>query len=131
MVGVRGNRKGRAKGVVGYIKSLTHDGEEMIDLMVKVMRGEPMPRVMKLPSGEEMTVEQTPTTETRMEAAEWLTDRAFGKPAQKIEGEIRTALAIVHRLPDHDPLATKPDDEERVLDVTPVPARRALRGRTT
>jgi hypothetical protein len=46
-----------------------------------------------------------------MEAITWLADRAFGKPTQKLEGEIRAPLSIIHRTPDYERLAKKPDEE--------------------
>jgi hypothetical protein len=131
--GNRANPGGRPKtvgGFVAYVKEQTNDGKEMVDLMVSVMRGEPQPTVLKTsPTGEETVVLKTPSIETRMLASGWLADRAFGKPAQKLEGELRVPLTIVHRTPRHDPLAPKPD-EERALDVeaTLVPPRRALKG---
>jgi hypothetical protein len=48
---------------------------------------------------------------------DFLTDRACGKPAQKMEGEVRMPISIVHRTPRHDPLASRPD-EERVRDLS-------------
>lgn len=67
--------------------------------------------------------------DTRKWAMAKVYPRVYGDKVQ-VEGEIRVPLAIIHRLPDHDPLVPKPD-EERVLDVNPTPARRALKGRTT
>ena len=76
----------------------------------------------------ETKFDATPSLEQRFDAMEFLADRAFGKPAQKLEGEIRAPLSIIHRTPPHDPLAPKPD-EERILDVaaTLVPPRPALK----
>jgi hypothetical protein len=109
------NPGGRPRGFVAYVKEQTQDGKEMVDLMVSVMRGEPQPTVLKTsPTGEETVVLKIPSIETRMLASGWLADRAFGKPAQKLEGEIRAPLAIIHRTPPHDPL-------------TLVPPRRALK----
>ena len=127
---VTGDGGGRPKGLMAYAREKTSDGRELVDFAYRVLNGEPMPVVIRrvLPTGEtvEETYDMTPKLEHRLTALDWLADRGFGKPVQKMEGEIRVPLTIVHRTPPHDPLAAR-DDEERVLDVAPAP-RRALRG---
>jgi hypothetical protein len=127
-----------------YAREKTRDGHELVDFAYSVFKGEPQPMVIRktLPDGTiaETKFDATPSLEQRFEAMTFLADRAFGKPAQKLEGEIRAPLSIIHRTPPHDPLAPKPDeeralplapkpDEERALDVeaTLVPPRRALK----
>ena len=128
--GNRANPGGRPKGRMQYARERTQDGRELVDFAYRVLTGEPIPVVIRrvLPTGEtvEEKYDMTPKLEHRLTALDWLADRAFGKPVQKMEGEVRAAIAILHRTAPHDPLAVK-DDEERVLDVTPAP--RALKGR--
>ena len=38
--GMSGNPDGRPKGLANYVRESTENGQEMIDLMVQVMRGE-------------------------------------------------------------------------------------------
>src|SRR4051794_11431393 len=61
--GVSGNPGGRPKGLVRRIRDETGDGAELVDYMLGVFRDEHQP------------------TRTRVEAATWLADRGYGKPA--------------------------------------------------
>ena len=70
--GVSGNPGGRPRSLGPYIRSVTSGGEEMVDLMVAVMRGETI-NGMK------------PKIKDQIDAATWLSDRAFGKPSMQIE----------------------------------------------
>ena len=65
---------GSSAGVVAYVKSLTNDCFEMIDLFVTVMRGETLAHSDWRAGPKE-----------RMQAADYLLDRAIGKPKQTIE----------------------------------------------
>lgn len=60
--GVSGNPGGRAKGLAGRIRAETADGGELVAFVLGVFR------------------DRRESTRTRMEAATWLADRAFGKP---------------------------------------------------
>ena len=118
-----------------YARERTEDGRKLVDFAMDVLEGKPYAKVVK-PAGlsesgqpvPEVTVMVTPDLAQRIDVMKFLADRAFGKPAQKLEGELRAPLSIIHRTPPHDPLAPKPD-EERALDVeaTLVPPRRALK----
>jgi hypothetical protein len=70
--GVSGNPGGRPRSMGGYIRSITSDGEEIVDLMVAVMRGETI-NGMK------------PKIKDQMDAAGWLMDRGLGKPVAQVE----------------------------------------------
>lgn len=74
--GQSGNPGGRPRGFSRYIRQQTKDGTELVDLMVKVLRGEPV-------NGQR----RKPTLRDRMDAATWLADRGFGKPSQPLEVE--------------------------------------------
>lgn len=65
---------GSTAGVVAYVKSITNDCFEMVDLFVTVMRGEKLQNSDFVAGPKE-----------RMQAASELFDRAIGKPKQTIE----------------------------------------------
>ncbi len=71
--GQSGNPGGRPKGFVLLIRQCTSDGEELVSFMLKVFRGESINKY-------------APKLKNRIEAATWLADRGFGKPAQAIDG---------------------------------------------
>ena len=75
--GVSGNPSGRPKGLASYVRETTNNGQEMVDLMVSVMRGEAIDGMK-------------PRITDRMNAATWLSDRAFGKPVAQIEATSRS-----------------------------------------
>jgi hypothetical protein len=64
--GVSGNPGGRAPGLGTYIRTRTQDGHAIADFMLAVMTD----------TGRRI--------DQRMEAATWLADRGFGKPAQML-----------------------------------------------
>jgi len=63
--GVSGNPGGRPRGFVQTIREATADGSELVSFMLRVLRG-------KVPGVK---------LRDRLEAATWLTDRSFGRPA--------------------------------------------------
>jgi hypothetical protein len=63
--GVSGNPGGRPRGFVQTIREATAEGTELVDFMLRVLRG-------KVPGVR---------LRDRLEAATWLADRGFGKPA--------------------------------------------------
>jgi len=67
--GQSGNPSGRPKSFGNAIREKTQDGKELVDLMVRVMRGE----------------EPGSRLSDRMAAASWLSDRGWGKPTQVAE----------------------------------------------
>ena len=68
--GQSGNPGGRPKGLVSRIRQQTREGEELVDYMLRVFRDENASR------------------RDRMQAADWLADRGFGKPTQPTRQEI-------------------------------------------
>src|SRR5262245_27825199 len=88
----KGNRLGRpraGKSLVEFIKVRTKNGRDLAQFYYDVWKDEAEP------------------TEMRMRAAEKLEFRAFGKPAQVVEGTIQQAGIVLHV--NVDPLA-KPDE---------------------
>ena len=75
--GQSGNPGGRPKGLANYVRETTNNGQEMVDLMVSVMRGEAIDGMK-------------PRITDRVNAATWLSDRAFGKPTTQIEATSRS-----------------------------------------
>ena len=65
MKGVSGNPGGRPRGFVQAIREATSDGGELVEFMLRVLRG-------KVPGVR---------LRDRLEAATWLADRGFGRPA--------------------------------------------------
>ena len=95
IVGATGNPggNGSSAGVVAYVKSLTNDCFEMIDLYVTIMRGDKLKHTDWRAGPKE-----------RMQAAEALLDRAIGKPKQTIEetgdDTSKTTLMLMQKLLD-------------------------------
>ena len=75
--GQSGNPGGRPRSLAPYIREITGNGEELVDLMVTVMRGESI-NGMK------------PRIKDQIDAATWLSDRGFGKPITQIEATSRS-----------------------------------------
>ena len=70
--GVSGNPGGRPRGLAAYVRENTDGGEEIVQLMMSVMRGD-------------VIGGQVPRIRDRMDAATWLVDRAFGKAVAQVE----------------------------------------------
>lgn len=85
--GTSGNPGGRPKGLRGYILERTQQGEELVDFMIQVFRGD-----------------FSADLRMRAQAATWLTDRAFGRPATDYKSLANTAQAPAISLGDQDPL---------------------------
>ena len=66
--GQSGNPGGRPKGLVRSIREQTDDGEQLVEFMLRVFRGE---------------VEGARLRD-QFDAATWLSDRGFGKPVQAL-----------------------------------------------
>ena len=67
--GVSGNPGGRPKGLAKRIRAETRDGEELVEVMLGVLR------------------DKTASRRDTMQAATWLADRGFGKPVQTLRAE--------------------------------------------
>jgi hypothetical protein len=81
--GQSGNPGGRPKGLVRAIREQPADGEELVAFMLAVFRGENDAKLRD-----------------RIDAATWLSDRAFGRPTQTMEhagkdGEALIPLAVI------------------------------------
>ena len=63
LAGQSGNPSGRPKAFRAYIKESTAEGSELIEVVLAVLR------------------DQNASNRERVEAATWLADRGFGKPA--------------------------------------------------
>jgi hypothetical protein len=87
--------------LVKYIRSRTDDGREMADFMLAVLRGEPL----RIPGVRRNRV-RSANIRLRMQAADWLANRAFGFPKESLEvtdGEARQErLTLLASMSDDD-----------------------------
>jgi hypothetical protein len=94
-----------------YARERTQDGKALVDFAMDVFEGKPLPMVIRKPLPDGTVVETkfdaTPTLDQRIEAMNFLAERGFVRPTQRLEGEVRTPIMIVHRMPPHDPLAQR------------------------
>lgn len=61
------NPGGRPKGLARRVRELTSDGEEIVDVMLRILRGE-----------------VKGTARDRLEAGRWLADRGFGRSPETL-----------------------------------------------
>jgi hypothetical protein len=89
-----------------YARQATANGQELVDFMLQVMRGEPLP--LKASRARRARYPQTPKIEHRLLAAQWLADRGWGRARELIEltGDSVTTpeqrLALLRQLSDED-----------------------------
>lgn len=91
--GVSGNPGGRPKGFGDRIRMLTRDGEELIEIALKVARGE----LSVVKATKDGNFDVLPTAKERLDAIAWLGDRGWGKAAQPVEvtGEDGGPLQVI------------------------------------
>jgi hypothetical protein len=91
----------KRRSLVHYIRSRTDDGREMADFMLAVLRGERL-RIPGVPP----TRARSANIRLRMQAADWLANRAFGFPKESLEvtdGETRQErLTLLASMSDDD-----------------------------
>ena len=83
--GQSGNPGGRPVGFHNYIQERTADGSELTDFVLSVFRGE-----------------NGASTKERMDAATWLADRGFGKPAPVRDDDVPGIGDFTFIIGDHD-----------------------------
>ncbi len=74
--GISGNPSGRPKSFGESIRRLTRDGEELVQLALKVLRGK---LSVKMFDKEGNPHDAEPSIKERLEAMKWLADRGWGK----------------------------------------------------
>ena len=84
IAGQSGNPSGRPKGFRAYIKESTAEGNELVDVVLAVLR------------------DQNASNRERMEAATWLADRGFGKPAPVRDNDAPGIGDFTIVIGDHD-----------------------------
>jgi hypothetical protein len=93
--GVSGNPSGRPKGFGHRIRELTNDGDELLEIALKVARGK---LSILTPFGKDaVQVDVLPTAKERLSAVAWLADRGWGKVEQPVVGEDGGPLQVVVR----------------------------------
>lgn len=65
---------GRPKGIAALVQMETRDGAELVAFMLSVLRGTKYPTVL------------------RMQAAQWLADRGFGKAVVQLDAQVQGRL---------------------------------------
>lgn len=80
--GKSGNPGGRPKGLASLVRSKTKDGQELVALMLKIMRGT---LTATRPDADGNPYEAEPSIKERIQAIEWLADRGFGKSPMSLE----------------------------------------------
>ena len=73
--GVSGNPSGRPKGFAASIRKKTREGEELITLALKVLRG----KLSVMEETKDGSFKVEPSIKERLEAMKWLADRGWGK----------------------------------------------------
>jgi hypothetical protein len=95
-----------AKSLAKYARDRTRNGRELVDFMLQVMRGEPLP--VRATRARRARYPQTPKVEHRLVAAQWLANRGWGKAKELVEltGDATTTpeqrLALLRRLSDDE-----------------------------
>jgi hypothetical protein len=106
--GQSGNPSGRPKGLAHYIQAQTRKGVELVDWYLGIWRGAPAP------------LERVPKAAERFEAAQWLSDRGWGRPPQYVD--LALASAEIRRIEvtfDPAPVERNGSTSSMVVDVTP------------
>ena len=91
---------GRPKGLATLVREQTRDGKEIVELMLGIMRGT---HTILGYTAEGVPFQREPSHRDRIESAEWLADRGFGKalitstdvPLGMTEAEREKAVARV------------------------------------
>lgn len=86
--GKSGNPGGRPKKDFVLAAKCQEYGDEIVEFMIAVMRGEEIRRTSKQRGarGKKEHVYDTPTFQDRIRAGEWLTDRGYGKAPTVVAG---------------------------------------------
>jgi hypothetical protein len=69
--------------LAAYARKRTQNGKELVNFMLGVMRGQPLP--VRATRNHRARYPQTPKVEHRMVAAQWLADRGWGRAKEIIE----------------------------------------------
>lgn len=96
--GVSGNPGGRPHGFAAKVRAATAEGQEPLEVVLRILRGQLMAKAFV--GQEAREVEVPPTIRERFDAARWLVERGYGRAPE---------------MEDDDPLAKMTD--EQLLDV--------------
>ncbi len=86
--GVSGNPRGagvHTLKLAAQIRQISDGGREMIELLFRVMRGEPLPMAGRTPKGRRHGPPLYPSPELRVRCAEILLDRGWGRAKEILE----------------------------------------------
>jgi hypothetical protein len=113
--GISGNPSGRPRGLAGLARERSLDGKLLIDFAVDLVKGTPVETEVIWPAKEEggqptiVRYKITPNPKVRLEAAQWLAARGWGKPIQEVAVAQGAKFVVRHMVypPGHDPLAER------------------------
>lgn len=81
--GKSGNPGGRPKGLASLVREQTKNGQELVSLMLSIIRGElKVTKTYIDDEGDERSYQSEASHNDRIKAAEWLADRGFGKAVE-------------------------------------------------
>lgn len=105
--GQSGNPAGRRKSEFALAKECQRYSAEIVENMVKIMRGEAIKRTIKRTGsrGKQVVTEDRPEFTDRIRAMEWLTDRGWGKAATVLAGHggVGPSEIVLHWGPEKGP----------------------------
>lgn len=100
--GIAQNPGGRPKGLARLVREQTKDGEEMVNIMLEIMRGtHTIEHEAVNKDGEVVTFVSKPSHKDIRESIEWLSDRGWGRPVETVDLTSSSGLIFV-------PLAIQP-----------------------
>lgn len=98
--GQSGNPGGRTKASFSISTACQKHGEEVVNFMLAVSRGEAVARRTRQVGsrGKKVITLDTPTFQDRLRAAEWLADRGWGKAPTVVAGPggVGPAELVIH-----------------------------------
>lgn len=113
--GQSGNPGGRPRGTISLAQECQKYLPEVVALMAKVLRGEPVKRQVIRANGKKVIVMEPPTRAEQIDACKWFADRGCGKAATVLAGEggvgpSEIVIRLATPLPPIAKGASVPDD---------------------
>jgi hypothetical protein len=122
--GRSGNPGGRPKGLASLVREATENGSKLVTLMQRIASGSRFKLTTVTMDGQVREVRRRPSIRDRMDAAQWLSDRGWGRVKDVLQvetDEVRAPIAMVFMQPVRDPLAPDAPQKARPLPALPSP----------